>query len=54
MDPAKTSELENKSPRPASKPPIPEPAGDGFPLNDDVSTPPPGSDPVDGQHKEKE
>lgn len=37
--------------RPASKPPIPEAPNDGFPIEKDVSKPPPGSDPVAGQHK---
>ena len=34
----------NPSPNPPSKPLKPEPAGDGFPLDKDVSIPPPGSD----------
>lgn len=40
--------------RPASKPLIPEAANDGFPVEKDVSTPPPGSDPVAGQHKKED
>lgn len=34
----------NPQPTPAEKPPIPQPPTDGFPVGEDISTPPPGSD----------
>ena len=39
--------------RPAGKAPVDEPANDGFSEEKDVSTPPPGSDPVSGKHKKE-
>ncbi|MES2438154.1 MAG: hypothetical protein V4584_03770 [Verrucomicrobiota bacterium] len=40
--------------RPPHKPLIPDPPNDGFPAEKDVSTPPPGSDVKDGEHKAKD
>jgi hypothetical protein len=40
--------------RTAGKLPVDEPPDDGFPLEKDVSTPPPDSDPVSGKHKKQE
>lgn len=39
---------------PPEKPPIKEHAGDGFPSEKDVSTPPPESDVLSGTHKKKD
>lgn len=48
------SEKPDSEKRPPTKPPIPDAANDGFPKDDDVSTPPPESDVKAGVHKEKE
>ena len=39
---------------PPERPPIPQPPGDGFPIDQDVSIPPPRSDKAEGNFKEEE
>ncbi len=48
------SEKPDAEKRPPEKPRIPDAANDGFPLEKDVSDPPPHSDVKSGQHKEKD
>jgi hypothetical protein len=48
------SEKPDSEKRPPTEPPIPDAANDGFPKDDDVSTPPPDSDVKAGKHKEKD
>ncbi|MEO5714933.1 MAG: hypothetical protein ABIT37_15750 [Luteolibacter sp.] len=44
----------NPDTRPPAKPTIPDPPNDGFPPDEDVSTPPPDSDPKTGKHKKED
>lgn len=48
------SEKPDSEKRPPTEPPIPDAPNDGFPVEKDVSTPPPGSDVRAGVHKEKD
>jgi hypothetical protein len=50
----KPSRVPNPQENPPAKPIIPEPPGDGFPPEKDVSTPPPDSDVNKGRHKKPE
>jgi len=43
----------NEKAKSPTKPPIDEPVGDGFPVEKDVSTPPPGSDQEDGDDPDR-